>query len=515
MSNSITPVSLSRCKVFILQKNNIGSDAGLAILLPGEEESNIEFVPWQLHHEQTEPISPSDSLLLKNIKIECLKQTQNICTNDVSVPVETIQLLPVKTEQDSELFKPFQFGWKRECFLNPVTSGVEEKGIVAEVQYVSPYSAKLKKSVRLKTMESVLSTTAKYFPDMELQDFNFSYESVVLGAGWEQELVKQKDGRRYKIQCPLCFKLIFNSLHHHMNNHKRQQGSGELFTRDIKPSHRQVLCPVCQPDKCLQATSWTVSLSHLAMHKYKPTQSRKELTRCYVPCSRVEEDLYGDRGPRHLCVHCGLKFSYLDGAWKRHVRKCLKLMKQSEKSYLLTKKGLLPKKSPSADLGNLARATEYGKQFFMKENLENHLSKNHCNKPAVVVKDDPDGPSAQARATCEVFASEILKSWNKQNKDCFEKLETIQTAHITQYREEKILFTIRCLENITNSISNKCRVFSFSIGREVQIREGMAAFGRQFGLDYREIEFKCKGKLLLADMKASEAGGSTIWARKL
>ena len=51
------------------------------------------------------------------------------------------------------------------------------------------------------------------------------------------------------------------------------------------------ICSICQPDVYLKAPSKKVSHRHLAMHKYIPTSSRKELSKCYVMWSELKREI--------------------------------------------------------------------------------------------------------------------------------------------------------------------------------------------------------------------------------
>ena len=520
--------ALATCKLFRLRTRPSGADAGLALVLgegTGKDKSrrdNLEFVPCQFP-----PVNgwlENFPTRLNNIILsskEYLKVPEYVGqASEKESEAQSSNFQDLESLSDSKhLFRPFQFGWMRECIILPPGENGRARGSVVEVIYVSPHSRKLKQRVRLKSLESVLLIISQYFPDMDLKPWNFSFEKDVLGLGWEQEIVKQKVGARYKIQCPICFKLIFNNLNHHMNLHSDIKPTYNELSKSVK-SEKANVCPICEPDRCLKVPSTRVSNRHLAMHQYIPTVSRKELSKCYVLCSRVKMDqVLGDGGPRQVCVHCGLRFTYLDGAWKRHVRRCLKLLKQTEKPNIVyaIKSEPLPYDSKCdpdeipAVLVSSQTCPYCGMQFKMV-NLEEHIERFHSTE-IVKVKEDPDGPSALARATCASLASEIQRSWTRQNAGTLEKKRVDKGVPYSESNNAKVVFTMRCQDNLVSS--TKSRVFSVRIKPKVMMEKGMAAFGRQFGLDQRELEFKCKGKVISADMRASEVGGCTLWVRKL
>ena len=131
------------------------------------------------------------------------------------------------------------------------------------------------------------------------------------GGGHDGQARERRGGREGKY--------YVDNLNHHMNIHSDIKPTCNEPRSSVKIDEANI-CSICQPDVYLKAPSKKVSHRHLAMHKYIPTSSRKELSKCYVMCIRVDQ-LQDDSEPRQVCVHCGLRFTYLDGAWKRHVRR--------------------------------------------------------------------------------------------------------------------------------------------------------------------------------------------------
>ena len=80
---------------------------------------------------------------------------------------------------------------------------------------------------------------------------------------------------------------------------------------------------------------------------------------------------------------------------------------------------------------------------------------------------------------------EILKSWTRENAE--KKTGDKAVSCSQQPISTKVVFTMRCQENLVSS--TKSRVLSVSIKPKVLMEKGMAAFGRQFGLDHRKLEF--------------------------
>eukprot|EP00092_Neocalanus_flemingeri_P020167 GFUD01021834.1.p1 GENE.GFUD01021834.1~~GFUD01021834.1.p1 ORF type:complete len:545 (+),score=141.99 GFUD01021834.1:42-1676(+) len=526
---------MNSCKLFLLKDKTSGAEAGLALvvdMIGGENftrREDLKFVPWQSLMDV-----PTSSSSLEDKKFGTKPEKKEF--------VETCDKekeAAVKPESEKEaLFKPFQLGWHRECIIIP-GNGDQQSGRIVQVKYLTP--PPVGRVQCLNNQQSIDLFLAKNNPDINLTPENFSFDKAVLGFGWEHETVRQKVGNRFLIQCPVCGQLVSNSLHRHMNRHKAISAPGladlldseldrtptsnklkcKKLDKTIEPKKTDSEeCPICQPGVILHTSGRLVSLCHLSLHCYHPTQDRKELSQCYVKCRRVDveestgpRDQFGDFGPKQVCVHCGLWFTYLDGKLKRHVRNCLKLTKKvisaklgkklNKQSVNLKRKLLLSEDGTcQAKLSaGMKTRSDWEKQV-SSECAVKHNKVSHSTDTVTSKADQLSGPSPLVKSTCLRLASEIKNSLTGKS--------SVQPE--TMLSNAKIHFTMRCHDSLGSR--NKARVFNVSIRSGVVMDKGMAAFGRQFGLDHRQLEFTCRGKVLTVAMKASEVEGGTVWVKK-
>ena len=61
--------------------------------------------------------------------------------------------------------------------------------------------------------------------------------------------------------------------------------------------------------------------------------------------------------------------------------------------------------------------------------------------------------------------------------------------------------------------SGRGKLFSVSMKPNVLLEKGMAAFGGKFGVDLKDLEFMCEGRVLSRDQLVSDVEGCLVLVR--